>query len=397
MHEPINQSDPQNQSVLIVDDNPKNLQLMSAVLRQKGYKLYLTNSGDNALQLLEKITPDLILLDVMMPGMSGFDVCRKIKAQEKFDDTPVVFLTAKNEVEDIVEGFTAGAVDYIVKPFKSAEVFVRISTHLQLKQARQMLAEKNQKLEELNNSLKQSNATIEADARRLAQLNAEKNKFFSIIAHDLRGPFTGLIGLTDLLNSQIDNMPAEEVKEMLGLLAESSNQVFSLLENLLEWSRVQMNAVSFTPELCLLKPLITHTLHHFQTQAGIKNIKLTTEVDENLTIMADGIMLKTVIRNLISNAIKFTPRNGEVRIFTQKIAEDKWQLAVSDSGIGMPPSLVEKLFSIEHKVSRPGTEGEASNGLGLLLCKGLVTRHGFDLHVESAEGKGSTFFITFTN
>jgi signal transduction histidine kinase len=330
----------------------------------------------------------------MMPGLSGFEVCRIIKQQERYKDIPVIFLTAKNEVDDIVEGFEAGAVDYIIKPFYAKEVFVRVSTHLQLKHTREMLQDKNNKLEELNQSLVESKLIIEKDALQLKKLNDEKNKFFSIIAHDLRGPFGGLIGITDILYSQLDDIPDPQIKELIELLQQSSNQVFSLLNNLLEWSRLQMDAVVFDPIEHFLSLSINETVQLFTARAQEKNISINIIIDDSLVVNADINMLKTIVRNLISNAIKFNPKNGIITIDASETEDGMITVSITDSGIGMNEDLQKKLFSLDQKVSRPGTEGETSNGLGLILCKDLVEKQGGKIWVESQEQKGATFRFT---
>jgi signal transduction histidine kinase len=381
-------------SVLVVDDNPRNLQLMSAMLKQEGYKLYITNSGENALTFLENTMPDLILLDVMMPGLSGFEVCRLIKKQPKYKDIPVIFLTAKNEVEDLVEGFEAGAVDYIVKPFHAKEVIVRVSTHIQLKQAREQMLEKTRELEEANRSLGLSKAIIEADAAQLSLLNAEKNKFFSIIAHDLRGPITGLAGLAEILNEELEQMPKEEVQTTIRILHDSSKQVVDLLYNLLEWSRVQMNSLTFEPVNLIIREIMIDVVRIFTNAITSKEQMISWNIDPELGVFADINMLKTILRNLISNAIKFTPHGGTITLSAKILLDTQVRIAISDSGIGMSPELVEKLFQIDQRVSRPGTDGESSNGLGLLLCSDLVKRQGGEIRVESREGEGSKFLFT---
>jgi signal transduction histidine kinase len=381
-------------SVLVVDDNPRNLQLMSAMLKQEGYKLYITNSGENALTFLENTLPDLILLDVMMPGLSGFEVCRLIKKQPKYKDIPVIFLTAKNEVDDLVEGFEAGAVDYIVKPFHAKEVIVRVSTHIQLKYAREQMLEKTRELEEANRSLGLSKAIIEADAAQLSLLNAEKNKFFSIIAHDLRGPITGLAGLAEILKEELDQMSKEDVQSTIHILHDSANQVVDLLYNLLEWSRVQMNSLTFEPVNLVLRETMTDVVRIFTNMIAGKEQMISWNVDPGLEVFADTNMLKTILRNLISNAIKFTPRKGLITVSAKILLDTQVRIAVSDSGIGMSPDLVERLFQLDQRVSRPGTDGESSNGLGLLLCSDLVKRQGGEIRVESKEGEGSTFLFT---
>lgn len=395
MPEQLNQIYKDNASILIVDDNPRNLQLMSTILKEKGFKLYVTNSGENALLFLQKTLPDLILLDIMMPGLSGFEVCKRIKQDEKLKDIPVIFLTAKNDVEDVVEGFEAGAVDYVTKPFNTKEVFVRISTHLQLKKAKEMLIEKNSEMKALNATLSDSKAIIEEDARRLEKLNAEKNKFFSIISHDLRGPLSGLIGLSEIIFKEADTISKEDLKEYAGMLFDSSKQVFNLLENLLEWSKMQMNVVSFNPEQIRLRPLLENTEELLNQEVQKKNHHLTLDCPDELDIFADRNMLKSVIRNMIGNAIKYTPPGGEIVVTANKSDNGETEIIFKDNGIGMDETQLQSLFKIDNKTSRPGTEGESSTGLGLFLCKDFIQKHNGNIKVKSTAGDGTTFFIGF--
>jgi two-component system, sensor histidine kinase and response regulator len=389
-----NETSPHPHSILIVDDTPKNLQLMSSLLKQKGYKLYITNSGENALNFLKSTLPDLILLDVMMPGLSGFEVCRIIKNDPQIKDIPVIFLSAKNETDDVVEGFEAGAVDYIVKPFNAKEVFVRVATQLQLKTASKLLKEKNDKLKDLNNSLVESKQIIEEDARQLKKLNAEKNKFFSIIAHDLRGPFTGLTGLTQILCEQIDGLSPEEIREMVKMLHDSARQVYDLLNNLLQWSRLQMNSITFEPKSVNLKEAVQDAMLVLSNQTQSKEISVQIQIPDELSVFADINMLKTIIRNLVSNAVKFTRKGGEIKILAQPGQEDMTEISVIDNGIGMDPEMQKKLFLIDEKISRTGTDGETSNGIGLLICKDFVEKNSGNIRVESKPDKGTSFVFT---
>lgn len=389
----IDEKLPETASILIVDDNPRNLQLMSSLLKEHGYKLFVTNSGENALVFLEQTIPDLILLDIMMPGMSGFEVCRRIKGNSRLKSVPVIFLTAKNEVEDVVEGFEAGAVDYVTKPFNSREVLVRISTHLQLQQASRKLAEQNRELEVLNDSMQVSRAIIEEDKKHLEQLNKEKNRFFSIIAHDLRSPISGLLGLSEIIRTQAGNISQEELKEYAGLLYDASSEVYNLLENLLDWSRTQMNVMSYSPEKFLLKPAINEALKALRQEWEKKNQQLSVECSDDLELVADLNMIKTVVRNLTSNAVKFTPPGGKISIVASSSPDGQIIISVSDNGIGMSEEMLQDIFSLNLKASREGTGGEKSTGLGLLICKDFVERHGGTLSAESREGSGSTFTI----
>lgn len=384
-------------SILIVDDNPRNLQLISSLLKDQGYKLYITNSGENVMTFLKNIIPDLILLDIMMPEMSGFEVCRILKQQELYRDIPVIFLTAKNDIEDVVEGFEVGAVDYITKPFSSKEVLARVSTHMKLKQAQNLLFNKNLELKRINEELSHSKSIIEKDAIKLAQLNTEKNIFFSIIAHDLRGPLSGLEGISRILVNKKGKAKPEEIDELAALLLDSSTQVFNLLEDLLEWAQIQMNMTTFSPDVFPLNGITNTAIYLLENSMVKKNISLKNNIPYSLRVKADPSMLKTIIRNLLSNAVKFTPKNGKIELNAKSLDNDKIQIEISDTGIGIDERLLEKLFKLDQKTARPGTEGETSSGIGLILCKDLIDKHNGQISVESKVGKGTTFYITLPN
>jgi two-component system, sensor histidine kinase and response regulator len=383
-----------NAHVLVVDDNPRNLQLISTVVGEAGYKVSAVNSGQNALIYLKLKQPDIILLDVMMPEMNGYEVCRTIKQDPILKDIPVIFLTAKNEVQDIVTGFTLGAVDYITKPFKTEEVLVRLSTHLQLRHSKKLLLEKKNELEQLNKALHKSQQTIKADAMRLEKLNAEKDKFFSIIAHDLRGPFAGCIGLTEILATSVENMSNEDIAEYAQTLNETASQINKLLENLLEWARMQMGLIGYNPENENFIEMIANTISLYEKAAKDKKIHFHQQLPENLKVYADTNMVNSIMRNLLSNAVKFTHPKGNIKIEARATGNDMIEIQVSDSGIGIPKGLQSKLFRLDQKVSRPGTSGEESTGLGLLLCRDFVQKSGGTLSLESKEGQGSTFSFT---
>ena len=186
--------------ILIVDDIPKNLQVLSSILSFEGYQISFASSGSQALNIIETSLPDLILLDIMMPIMDGYEVCKILKSNPRTKDIPIIFLTGKVEAEDIVHGLKIGAVDYITKPFNSAELLSRVHTHIELKLSRDAIVKYNYELEE--------------SKKQLLELNASKDKFFSIIAHDLRSPFTGFIGLSQLLSEEYDSINKEELSKI---------------------------------------------------------------------------------------------------------------------------------------------------------------------------------------
>jgi PAS domain S-box-containing protein len=234
---------------------------------------------------------------------------------------------------------------------------------------------------------------INSQNAELYALNASKDKFFSIIAHDLRSPFTGFLGLTQFMSEQLDTMTIEEIKDFNNKMLNSANRLFSLLDNLLTWSRVQRGVIDFHEEDLILSHLINKNLEDLSEIYIQKKITINVQVSDSIYVWADDSMINSVFRNLISNAIKFTRKGGKVNIRAEE-KENTILIAIQDSGIGMSPEMLDKLFKIDEKISRPGTEGESSTGLGLLLCKDFIEKHNGKIWVESVVEKGSTFYFT---
>ena len=228
----------------------------------------------------------------------------------------------------------------------------------------------------------------------LQAINAEKDKFFSIIAHDLRGPMSAFVEVTKILADDIQAMTLEEIKEIITSMRDDSANIYSLLENLLEWSRLKRGVMEFNPVRIQLSSVIQGSINIISASANAKSIEIISDVADSLFINADKHMIETVIRNLISNAVKFTRTGGKVILSATELAGSPIEISIADSGIGMSPDLRSKLFQINEKTSRPGTDGEASTGLGLLLCKEFVEKHKGRIWVESEEGKGSVFTFT---
>ena len=238
---------------------------------------------------------------------------------------------------------------------------------------------------------KKAEEEISFKNEQLQLINAEKDKFFSIIAHDLRGPLSAFVDATQILTEEIQNMDLEEIKDITMSMKTSASNIYGLLENLLEWSRLRRGAMDFVPENLNLKKKIEASIDVLSESAREKGIGLTISVPCELEIRADIHMFDTIIRNLISNAIKFTISGGKVIVTANYNGDHYIVVKISDSGIGMAPELRNKLFQIDEKTSRPGTEGETSTGLGLLLCKEFIEKHGGKIWVESSVGQGSTF------
>jgi len=269
-------------------------------------------------------------------------------------------------------------VEYISKYEPMKEVIGRMSG-LAIANAR-----KYKIISDNENQLKKNEIELKA-------LNDTKDKFFSIIAHDLRGPMGAFLGFSQILAEEYQSMTRDEIKDITVTMTESSNNLLRLLENLLEWSRMQRGLIDFHPEHFSLLSKIIETVGLITDPAKKKSIQISYNIPENLIIFADKHMFDAIIRNLVSNAIKFTPRGGKIDVSATVSNKSSVEIRIKDSGIGMPGELLSKLFIINENTSRSGTDGEPSTGLGLLLCKEFVEKNGGTIWAESKVGVGSMF------
>ncbi len=351
--------------ILIVDDVPKNIQVLGTLLAKFNCELAIAMNGQQALDTVAKIKPDLILLDVMMPILDGHETCRALKQNEKTKDIPVIFLSAKTETEDVVKGFELGAVDYVTKPFIGSELVARVKTHLALKRSQDILEEEV----------------------------ASKNKFFSIISHDLRGAFGIITNFVEIIQENREYLSDEEIEELLTDIGNTSKNTLELLENLVRWARAQTGSIKFNPENIEVQYLLEEACLKHNNIAQAKNIELKCNSASNPVIYGDNNMLHVILRNLVSNAIKFTNKGGTISLN----GEDEGQfikIIVADTGIGIHPELIDNLFTIDTKVSTQGTEQEQGNGLGLVLCQEFVKRNNGNIGIESTLGEGTKIWFT---
>jgi len=241
---------------------------------------------------------------------------------------------------------------------------------------------------------KRSEAEIKTKNEELLKSNTEKDKFFSIIAHDLRSPFNAFLGFTRMMEEELQSLSPDEIREIAVSMRKSANMLFHLLENLLEWSRMQRGLDSFQPVSFSLEDAVLESIHLFSDAAKKKHIAVRQEVPDDVLVTADPHMFESILRNLIFNAIKFTPNEGEIAITAKSIPNNFIEISVSDTGIGMSQDIIKKLFKLNEQTHRKGTEGEPSTGLGLIICKDFIEKHGGTIRIESEEGKGSTFSFT---
>ncbi len=358
--------------ILVVDDNPVSLGVLFDYLDLYDFTVFVAQNSDGAFQIVKQDHPDIILLDVIMPGMNGFDICRTLKAQEHTRDIPIIFMTGLSETVDKLKGFEAGGADYITKPISHEEVLARIVSQLTIRKLQHRLQEQNQEL---------------------SALNASKDQFFSIISHDLRSPFNTLLTLTKLVDEHFDTYSREKIQKHIKKMRASSEKLYAFLENLLTWSRLQRGAMEYQPQLMNLTDVLAHNVRLFWHTAEHKKITLSQTTENTVMAYADESMIDTVVRNLTANALKFTSAGGRVELSVTPREHDV-VVSVSDTGIGIAEKHVPKLFRIDTKHSTVGTDGEQGTGLGLSLCQELVSKNGGELRVETTPGTGSTFSFT---
>ncbi len=368
--------------ILVVDDKAKNLQLVGSLLEDQGYDIAFAKSGQRALELVEQDPPDLILLDVMMPGMDGYEVCATLKKNETVAYIPVIFLTAKTETEDIVQAFESGGIDYVTKPFRTGELIARVATQLELQRARKRLKKANHELLENN--------------KELEILNEKKTEFLGIAAHDLKNPLAAIAGLSGVLNDMVEdeadtkNQLDQEALEMLQGVEKASRHMFSIVNNLLNTEALESGHVKLDKEKCDLQKIVSEVVKLCRGQVATKNIELIVESTGDTTVIGDQGRLREVVDNLISNAVKFSPGGKRVWVNLSGGIESI-RCAIKDEGPGLKPDEMSKLFGKFQKLSARPTGGETSTGLGLSIVKQLIDLHNGRIWAESVHGQGATF------
>ncbi|MCW8931481.1 MAG: hybrid sensor histidine kinase/response regulator [Gammaproteobacteria bacterium] len=355
-------SDLTGMKVLLVDDTAANLDVLSKTLSSENYEIALAQSGEQALKTATYFHPDLILLDIMMPGMDGYETSRQLKANAATSEIPIIFITAKSAIEDIIKGFEYGCVDYIVKPFQQTEVCARVKTHLQLQSAKKSLVE----------------------------LNQQKNRLLGIAAHDIRGPLAGIQANLEIVKDFELKLSDEKKSECIDIAYSTSNQLLTLVNDLLDASVIATGELRVQIDSGDLKELIDQRLNLYHMQAKIKHITLSADLSVNPQVLMDKNRITQVIDNLINNAIKFTDSNKSIHVRLE-IIKDFAITSVIDEGSGFSKEEQEYIFSDVNKLDHPPTAGEKSTCLGLAIARKIITSHNGELFLKSHPGKGSQF------
>ncbi len=299
--------------------------------------------------------------------------------------SPIIKLTQQ------ADNFRKGNLDAIVDLKSSDEIGALGRSFNEMAERIKLLISQ---LEDEVNIIKQAEDEIKIRNEQLSRSNAEKDKFFSIIAHDLRSPFHGLLILTEIMASGNEEFSKDELLEYGKSMHKSASILFQLIENLLEWAQMQRGSISFTPIELNLSTVALQNIEIINQRALQKGITISNEIPESLKVNADERMANTVLRNLFSNAVKFTKKDGKITVRAKTTDNEMVEISVSDTGVGIGEKNINRLFKMNEKVSSKGTEGEPSTGIGLLLCKEFVEKHGGKIWVESQLNVGSTFYFT---
>jgi two-component system, sensor histidine kinase and response regulator len=359
--------------VLVVDDDRLNARILISILKPAGYQVAEAGSAETALELYASFAPDLVLLDVVLPGMNGFEACRQLKAAYGDACAPIIFITAKRESEDVVEGLAAGGVDYLPKPFRPKEVIERIRVHLH----NRLLIEEQQKL-----------------VAQLSSANAAKNRLLGMAAHDLRNPLASIRGLADFLRDGTVGPLAPDQLDLVNTIHEASESMLGLVNEFLDFSVIESGELKINATDSSLSTLLTKWICLNNINAARKGTRIELRLppaDRSCRLDADKI--KQVVDNLVSNAVKFSPPASVIEVRAD-YTDTHCTVVVRDQGPGIPAGESHKLFKDFSVTSVKPTAGEKSTGLGLAICRKIVEAHRGSITADNHPAGGAVFTLS---
>jgi len=375
-------------TILIVDDMPINVAVLAEHLVSHGFTVLVAQDGEEGIERAQFAPPDLILLDVMMPGMGGFETCRRLKSDDATKDIPVIFMTALSGISDKITGYQVGGVDYVTKPFHTEEVLARIRTHLSLQAMRRQLVEQNRQLQQEMAVRQKAEIVLAQRSQELARSNAELEQMAYVASHDLQEPLRMVASYLQLLEQRYGGRLDADAHEFIEFAVDGAKRMQALIDDLLSYSRVGTKAKPLQATDCdAVMKMALQSLRMAIEESGAQ-----IQCAPLPKVKGDAAQLAQLFQNLLANAIKFrgeqTPRI-EVRVAPE---EEFWRFEVQDNGIGIAPEYFERIFvmfqRLHNRSKYPGT------GIGLAICKKIVERHGGRIWVESAPGPGVVFKFT---
>lgn len=392
--------------ILIVDDNPDNLKVLYIYLKSAGFEVLVAEDGITGIEAVKQSQPELILLDVMMPDLDGFEVCRHLKADSTTQNIPIIFLTALSETVNKLTGFQVGGVDYITQPIENEEVVARVRTHLILAKTRQKLEQQNDRLhteiahrQQIEQELKQSKQLLQQNnnnleqtiANRTAELatsNQELEHFAYIASHDLRQPIRKIKMCTEYLVEDYGHCFDEEAEKYISYITKSTDRLYLLIDDLLAYSRIGKKEKNFVP--VELKTVVDETLEDYSI--NIQEKQATIHYQDLPKVKANPREIRQLLQNLIGNSLKFSgDRPLEIAIMA-KPQGNYWLITVKDNGIGIEPQYSDKIFQMFQRLH--GDSQYEGTGIGLAICHKVVSNHGGKIWVESQLGEGAAFHFT---
>ncbi|HMQ51164.1 MAG TPA: response regulator [Anaerolineae bacterium] len=394
----MNHSPAKQGRILIIDDEPTNLAVLFQYLDQHGYEVFVAENGKSGLGRIQPARPDIILLDVLMPGIDGFETCQRLKENAETRSIPVIFMTALSDTAHKVKGFQVGAVDFVTKPFQYEELLMRLKTHLTIVNLQRELQQRNTFLEQEITQRKHAEQKLQAYAAKLKQSNQELQEFAYIASHDLQEPLRKVLTFGDRLQTKYGQYLDDQGRDYLNRMHAAAIRMQRLIHDLLKFSRVTTKAQPFVEvDLGQIAREVLTDL-----EISLQEVGGRVDLNDLPTVEADPIQMRQLFQNLLSNALKFhrigaTPLvrvQGHATMLPEENgANGKFcQITVSDNGIGFDEKHSSRIFQIFQRLH--GCSEYEGTGIGLATCRKIVDRHGGSITAQSSPGAGATFVVT---